>query len=133
MMGEMENIEQLNEHQLAEIIHSVGKRMLVLRVEDKDSPFWFDVLMRVNKVLKATPMLNEVEQKLILHSPPEVNGTISAVRSLRERSGMRLRACYDIVEKWKRENAIKSARCKKCSAVFVSGIKVCPSCYAVVS
>lgn len=92
--------DSFDESDLALILQQVGKRFLILRSAYPDSAFWFSIIQRVIKVLSSSPQLNDEEKNLILNPPENGNGNIKAIRSLRDRTGLRLRACKDIIDAW---------------------------------
>lgn len=97
----------LDEKDLSIILEQVSKRALKLRSNTPDSLFWINVLMRFNRWLLSAPTLND-EEKAILVAPTKegVNAKLQVIKSLRQRSGMRLHACQEIVHTWMQTNAI---------------------------
>ena len=94
-------LNSFDENQLGMLLHQIGRRMLILRATTPDSAFWYSVLMRVNKWLSTTPILDDEEKTLLCTEPgPGVSQRIRAVRHLRDRTGMRLHACLDLVDDW---------------------------------
>jgi hypothetical protein len=96
--------DAMDEADLALVIQQSARRLLTLRAEVPDTAFWFDTLQRITKMLNAVPTVNEKEKQLILHPAPGTNGRIRAVRNLRERTGMRLKAACEIVETWMKKH-----------------------------
>lgn len=99
--------ENFDEHDLSIVLQQVRRRLTELRYETPDAMFWINALTRMSKWLAASPTLTE-QEKEVIRNPPDglTTGRIRAIKMLRERTGMRLRACQEIVNKWMTDNSI---------------------------
>lgn len=101
------NFDKLDENELRLVINQVARRMMILRATTPDAAFWYGVLMRVNKWLSTTPEVNDEEKELLINPPTAISGRARAMKNMRERSGMQLSACKDIVDAWIKDNIDK--------------------------
>jgi hypothetical protein len=99
---EKKSFDAFDENDLALVLTQVARRMLVLRKDTPDIGFWHSTIFRVSKFLGALPTLTEAEKNILLVS----NGTrkIDVIRSIRQRTGFRLRACSEMVKSWIAKN-----------------------------
>lgn len=97
-------IDALDENDLIILLQQIGKRILVLRMNTPDAPFWFNVLLRITKWLSSEPTLNQEECDLIVNPPEGINGKVKAIIRFRARTGMRLHTARDVVEAWMTAN-----------------------------
>lgn len=104
----LETFDNFDENDLSMVLKQVARRMMVLRARTEDSTFWFGVLLRVSKWLSQTPVVNTVEQELLIDPPfadnKRMSGRMQAIKHMRERSGMQLTACMHIVDAWVKDN-----------------------------
>jgi len=96
------SFDQMDEQDLAAVLNQVSRRMIVLNVGAPDADFWNNVITRVSKLLSAIPHLTPDEKLVLLSGHSNVK--INVIRSLRQRTGMRLNACKNIIENWMRLN-----------------------------
>jgi len=95
-----ETFDELDENELAIVLTQVARRMSVLRCTTPDMLFWHSVIMRVNKWLSTEPVLNHVEKEFLLSPPANTSGRLRAMRSMRDRSGMQINACKEVIDAW---------------------------------
>ncbi len=101
------SFDKFDEHDLSLVLQQVRRRLIMIRQDTPDAPFWFSTLVRVGKWLDNSPVLNPQEKNTILNPPDGLtSGRVRAIRMFRERTGMRLRACQDVVNKWMTDNNI---------------------------
>lgn len=104
------SFDRMNEHDLADILDWTGRRMLVLRKSVQDTPFWCNVLKRVGKVLRASPELTDEEKQILANPSTQMDSRtrLTVVKSMRSRTGLHLKPCYDIINKWILDNLPES-------------------------
>lgn len=104
MIDITQNFDQLDENQLVMVLNQVARRMLILRQDTLDSPFWYSVIMRVSKWLTTAPVMTETEKQLLINPPETSTGRMKAIRSMRARTGSNITVCRDIIDDWIKNN-----------------------------
>src|SRR5271157_1749737 len=92
------SFDAFDEADLSIVLTQVARRMVQLRPNTPDVGFWYNTIYKVSKFLNSFPSLNETEKQMLVKS--NGNGIINAIRSMRDRTGMRLKPCHDIVKAW---------------------------------
>ncbi len=92
------SFDAFDEQDLSLVLIQVARRMLALRPNTPDIGFWHSTIYKASKFLNSFPSLTDEEKNLIINTNGA--GKITAIKKMRERTGMRLRACNDIVKEW---------------------------------
>lgn len=103
------SFDLFDEQDLSLVLNQVARRMLQLRPNTPDIGFWHTTIFRISKFLNSFPNLTEEEKQIIINAKDGA-GKVAAVRKMRERTGMRLRACHDIIKDWAEKNITKAGK-----------------------